>query len=171
MEQYDLIIIGAGPAGMCLGRELAGSKLKILILDKKKDAEDVAYNTSGSFINPKDWNLPDYIFHPIDRLYFSSKNQLIIKRGEGNNSIIDRKKLLSFMESDAKKNENLAIDYGIAINNIIEGKEGVSYIVYTKNDEEKRVSAKLFVDCSGIGAVLGKKLGISSSDLGAIGIE
>ena len=169
MEYYDLIIVGAGPAGMCLARELTGSRLRILILDKKKNAEDVAYNTSGSFINPKNWNLPDYIFHPINRLYFSSKNKLIIK--EENSFVIDRKKLLSFMEAAARENENLVIDYGIIINDIAGGAEGINYIVYTKNGKENRVSAKLFADCSGISAVLGKKLGISSSEIQAMGIE
>ena len=58
MEKYDLIIVGAGPAGLCLTKELSDSNLKILLLDKKKNAEDVQYNTSGSFINPRKWGLP-----------------------------------------------------------------------------------------------------------------
>lgn len=169
MEYYDLIIIGAGPAGLCLARELAGSKLKILILDKKKNAEDVAYNTSGSFINPKDWELPDYIFHPINKLYFSSQNKSITK--EGNSFVINRKKLLSFMEAEARKNENLVIDYDIAIKDVITEDKGVDCVVYAKNGKENAVSAKLFADCSGISAVLGKKLGISSSEIEAMGIE
>lgn len=33
---YDVIIIGAGPAGLACARELAGSDLSVLILDKRK---------------------------------------------------------------------------------------------------------------------------------------
>ena len=35
MLVYDIIIVGAGPAGLYLASELANTNLKILILDKK----------------------------------------------------------------------------------------------------------------------------------------
>jgi len=35
MNKYDLIIIGAGPAGLTLAKELSETDLKILVLDKK----------------------------------------------------------------------------------------------------------------------------------------
>mgnify|MGYP006300762217 CR=1 FL=1 len=44
METHDVIIIGAGPAGLSLASELS-PKLKVLVLDKKRDAEDVQYNS------------------------------------------------------------------------------------------------------------------------------
>lgn len=38
-ETYDVIIIGAGPAGMFAAHELIGHKLKILIIDQGKDVD------------------------------------------------------------------------------------------------------------------------------------
>lgn len=36
METYDVIIIGAGPAGLKCAEILGNSKLKVLLIDKKK---------------------------------------------------------------------------------------------------------------------------------------
>jgi len=80
MEDYDLIIVGAGPAGLCLASELSDSNLKILVLDKKKNAEDVHYNTSGSFIDPNEWNLPSDILNPINKICFFSSNAVAEKK-------------------------------------------------------------------------------------------
>ncbi|MDA8896647.1 NAD(P)-binding protein, partial [Acidimicrobiia bacterium] len=35
MEHYDVVIIGAGPAGLSAGYELCNSKKKVLVLEKK----------------------------------------------------------------------------------------------------------------------------------------
>ena len=170
MEKYDLIIVGAGPAGLCLARELANSNLKILLLDKKKNAGDVQYNTSGSFINPKDWHLPKYIFNPIHKTYFASKNEKTIKKGVA--YVIDRKRLLDFLEKESRKNQNLRIEYKCNVKKVNCGKKGINYIIYSKENNDKKVSAKIYVDCSGPSAILGGKMGISDDkSIMAVGIE
>jgi len=50
-----------------------------LILDKKKKAEDVQYDTSGSFIDPVKWNLPYSVLNPMNSVYFASKNEITIR--------------------------------------------------------------------------------------------
>ena len=165
-----MIIVGAGPAGLCLARELAESNLLILILDKKKNAEDVQYNTSGSFINPKEWNLPANVLHPISELKIYSKNKEAANSISG--YVIDRKKLLSFFEIEAQKNKNLEIQYSAIIENIIYKNQSISSIRFRKGSEMREITAKIFVDCSGVSSILGKKLGlISVQSIVAVGVE
>ena len=38
MSDYDLIIVGAGPAGMSLAARLAGAPLRIALIDKTSEA-------------------------------------------------------------------------------------------------------------------------------------
>ena len=170
MDKYDLVIVGAGPAGLCLTKELSDSNLKILLLDKKKNAEDVQYNTSGSFINPKKWGLPHHILNPIHKVYFCSKNEIAIKKWVA--YIIDRKKLLTFLETKSRCNKNLKIEYKSDIKKIDYGRKGINYLIYSKAGISKKVSAKIFVDCSGLNAVLGRKIGITPSKvITALGVE
>ena len=149
MADYDLIIVGAGPAGLCLASELADSNLKILLLDKKKNAEDVQYNTSGSFIDPEEWQLPSDILNPIDKMYFTSRNEQAIKKVRG--YTINRKKLLTFFENKARQNKNFEIKYNSLVQKFDSNK-----LFYSGGE----ATAKIYVDCSGISAIIGSKLGV-----------
>jgi len=170
MEFFDIIIIGAGPAGLYLACELASSNQKILILDKKKNAEDVQYDTSGSFIDPVKWNLPSSILNPMNSVYFASKNETTVKRAKA--YIIKRERLLNLFEDRAKKNNNLKIEYKATVTKVNLEKKRIKNIIYSKNNVEKNVSAKIFVDCSGISSVLGRKTGLSpSKPIIALGVE
>ncbi|MFA5879960.1 MAG: NAD(P)/FAD-dependent oxidoreductase [Candidatus Margulisiibacteriota bacterium] len=156
MTNFDLIIIGAGPAGLTLASELKDSSLKILILDKKKNASDVSYNTSGSFIDPAEWGLPESVLHPIYESQFFSKNELAIKRGSA--CIIDRQKLLIYLEKKALENSNLVIEYDAKVVNFEITNSYVKGLVYLKQNKEHSVQARLFADCSGSSALLGIKM-------------
>lgn len=170
MKNYDVIIVGAGVAGLSLTSELADTSFNILLLDKKKNAEDVRYNTSGSFIDPKQWELPNSIFNPVHRLLFWSKNEVVIK--EGLAYIIDRKKLLRFLEKKSRENKNLKIEYGLKIKETIFDTQGIKYLVYSKNENDVQVSARIIIDCSGASAIIGRKTDmVTSKPIIAFGAE
>lgn len=170
IEHYDLIIVGAGPAGLCLTRELSDSNLKILLLDKKKSAEDVQYNTSGSFIEPEEWNIPSHILNPINEVYFGSKNEAVIKKVTA--YIIDRRKLLAFFETESKINNDLKIEYNSIIKKVNFNDGRINYLIYSKDNVDKKITAKIFVDCSGISAILWRKTKIAPAKPSiAVGME
>ena len=127
-KEYDIIIVGAGPAGLTLAEKLASENFKILLLDKKKNAQDLQYDTAGSFINPKEWGLPKDILNPISKCHIISKNKEIIKEGKG--VIINKGGLLRFLEKKARKNKNLELCYGAIIKNIYFNKKilGIEYL-------------------------------------------
>ena len=56
-HEFDVIIVGAGPAGLSCASELANSKLKVLLFDKKEKTGDKACaggitRLAGSFSLP-----------------------------------------------------------------------------------------------------------------------
>lgn len=169
-DNYDVIVIGAGPAGLGLTSQLASSNLKILLLDKKNNAEDVQYNTSGSYINPKEYDLPMSAFNLITKAFFCSKNKQVSIKCHG--FVIDKKQLLNNLEEKSKKNKNLEIVYNACIDGVDMNDERVRSLTYIKGNKPRNVSAKIFVDCSGVGKVLSLDAGVvpEKSTIG-LGIE
>ena len=170
MELYDLIIVGAGPAGLSLARELAGTDLRILLIDKKKNAEDVQYNTCGSCTDMKEWSLPKEVVNPVNKCHISSRNEHAIKRGSW--SVLDRKKLLSFLESQARRNADLKIDYRSTLKKVYSDGRGISNIIYSRDGSNRQVFGRIFADCSGSGALFENEPGfVRQKVVSAMGVE
>lgn len=155
MENYDVVIAGAGPAGLSLARELNNSGLSILVLDMKSSAEDLGYHTCGSFINLKEFGLPKSIANPIYKNTFSSENAYFEKKGIA--YILDKGKLLAFLEREAKKNPRCKITYNLRIAKVNTGKEGVEHIVL---GDGKKIKGRIYVDCTGYNRIISSKVGI-----------
>ncbi|MBD3388761.1 MAG: FAD-dependent oxidoreductase [Candidatus Altiarchaeales archaeon] len=170
MEGYDVVVVGAGPAGLCLTRELAGSELKVLLIDRKRDAGDVRYNTSGSFIDPVEWGLPDEVLHPVYKTRFISRNEEAIKEGIG--YIIDRRKLLEFLEEESRENENLEVMYRTWFRSCKFGKRGIEQMAVCRDGEDVEVAGKTYVDCSGNSCIIGRHVGLKPARTdAAVGAE
>lgn len=170
MEYYDLIVIGAGPAGLSFTKELSNSQLKILLLDRKKSVEDVRYYSSGSFIDPGEWNIKEGLYHTIDTFRISSKNTTVIKKGKA--LILNRKKLLEYFELESRKNENLVIKYRANVKNVILNNGVIKGITYSIGQDSFEAQGKIFIDCSGPSSLLLKKTGINPSGVEfALGVE
>lgn len=140
---YDLIVVGAGPAGLELARVVSKAGYRVLVLDKKKNAGDIQYSSSGTFMSPEDFNLPKKLFHPIDSFFIGSDNLSIRRVGKA--YVLDRRALLEFLEKDGKAD----IEYSALVR-----KFDFKKVVYLKKGQSKSASGKVFADCSGPVAVL-----------------
>lgn len=149
-NQYDLIVAGAGPAGLTLAWKAAERGLDVLVFDRKKDCGDIAYTTSGSFIDLGRWGLPPEVAHPIDRIRFSSPGASI--EGRGKACVIRRRRLLAELENRCV---SLGADvrYGTSAKEVGADEKGISGVELS--DGSKAQSA-LYADCSGLGQVFNR---------------
>ncbi|GIV32871.1 MAG: digeranylgeranylglycerophospholipid reductase [Chitinophagales bacterium] len=170
-HHYDVVILGAGPAGLCLASQLRNSGLSILLIDKKKCAEDVQYHTLASFIDPQRWGLPDDLRNPIRENRFFSEHASA--RHAVRVSVIDRGKLLAFLEKQAKANPALTLHYNSMATGVACKGSTIQSIIYYKNRRErKEATAKVFADCSGLTGLLCKQAGIyPRQPIQAVGAE
>lgn len=56
-HSFDVLVIGAGIAGLSIARELSKHNLNIGLLDKKSDLRHVTFYTLGSFIDLEKFGL------------------------------------------------------------------------------------------------------------------
>lgn len=152
----DLAIVGAGPAGLTLAWKVAEQGLRVVVIDKKRSTEQVAYLTAGSAINLQAWGLPREIAQVVDTLHFSSKNYSVIQP-EHHLSVINRRKLLVFLSERARQGGAQLLFDTRVIQVAVEVRR-IHHLVVRSPDGEQRITAPIFADCSGVGRVLERHL-------------
>lgn len=169
MNNYNVIIVGAGTAGLMLARELGKNKINTLVLDRKDNILEFSFNTLGSFINLKEFDLTtNVVAQKIETLTFYSKN---VKRSIKCNKdayVLDKKKLHEeILNSIDKKYINILTNINIKDLK----KENNKFIsVIDKNNNE--YFGDIFVDASGTAGILSKKVGLIAKKTAlATGVE
>ena len=153
MESFDVIIIGAGPAGLKCAETLGETKLKILLLDKKK------------IIGPKICAggltaLDAHFKIPIEKT-LSFKTQHVILNGketefslENPLLTIDRYDLGQFQLKLIKKFKNIEIKTNILVKEINKN--------HILTNESKKYSFKTLIGADGSTSLVRKYLGLES---------
>lgn len=162
-QPYDLIIVGAGPAGLTLAHELAPTKKRILLIDKKKNHADLQYRTSGSFLDLKQWNIPAKTYQNVTHASMSTRNHSYtkpLKKGV----VIVREKLLELLEKRATAHKNVTLLYSAPVVGVKKDRDGnVQHITYKKGEQYIHAQAFIYADCSGLAHVIAKHVGLSTS--------
>lgn len=174
MKEYDVIIVGAGPAGGNLARGLSKKGLHILVIDKEQEIGEPVYTTAGTPVETlKDFSLPknltnipyNYIFMAGPTKSFEKK----LKKPFG--FALKFKELKQFLLGEAIKN-GAEVLIGTTVTHPIreDGKIiGVKYYGL----EEGQARGKIVVDASGAEGVLATQLSLRKPKLPhlSIGLE
>ncbi|MFH1402705.1 MAG: NAD(P)/FAD-dependent oxidoreductase [Candidatus Altiarchaeota archaeon] len=166
MKSYDLVVAGAGPAGLTLAWKAAEEGLSVFVFDKKSEAGDVSYTTSGSFIDLDRWGLPREVCHPITDIHFASPNYFVERSGSA--CVIDRRRLLDELERRCIAS-GATLDYGTYARHVDVRDNNITCVCL---DKEVLVEGEVYADCSGIGGVFNKRLPINTNPVRqALGFE
>jgi digeranylgeranylglycerophospholipid reductase len=168
MDKYDIIIVGAGGAGLMAGRELGKLKYKTLIIDRKDNLLEFSFNTLGSFININDFGLSENVIaQPMNKIILYSKHFKRIIKGQA--AVLDKKKLheelLSSIDSDY-----VSVLTNTAIKSFAKSETGSISSVTDQNG--KTYTADYFIDATGLSGFFTKQLGLQEKKpLLATGVE
>lgn len=138
MEQYDVIIIGGGLAGLSLAIQLAGAQRRILLLEKNKYP---FHRVCGEYISMESWNFLERLGIPLKEMNLPRITQLRVTSARG--TVVDhpldlggfgisRYTLDDALASIAKK-KTVEVKEECRAEEII--REGEFFRVKVKNDE------------------------------------
>lgn len=159
MDSYEIIIIGAGPAGLACAEKLGAAGKKVLLLEQNSEigpkvcAGGLIKNSIGDSKLPKE--LFEHKFKEISIDNFSKKQIL-----NSNNPIIytiDRKKLGQWQLKKILGNENIIIKTNSKVTELDK-----NYI--TINGSEK-IEFKYLVGADGSASLVRRFLGVKTNDL------
>lgn len=118
MEKYDVIIVGAGPAGLSCAKQLGNSKLKVLLAEKNSviGPKVCAGGLTGKSI--KTLNLPDELIEfTYNKIHLFNKNNSFYIEDDSNFAYtIDRKVLGQWQLKQLNKFSNIEVktDYRVS---------------------------------------------------------
>ena len=151
MEEYDVIIIGAGPAGGECARVLTRKGLKVLLTDRAHNFSVNSYSSAGApFEILSTYQLPEDVVGSSWNKFMihSSKNRLVFESKTPRGVVMNFTKLRSFL-SDETKNQGGTVKLGTAYreHSIAHHKVIVSF--KEKNNQCFQATAKVLVDATG----------------------
>ena len=171
-DHYDVVVAGAGPAGLQCARDAASRGYDVLVLETEaEEGFPRASNksTGGTFpIMLSAFNIPDdVVMHFTDNVVVESPNEHYTRRQPG--AVLEFADFKRFLVEDAReKGAEVRFDSRVS-KPLTEGGDvvGVRY----NGDEE--VGAEVVVDATGPAAPIAKELGVTDleRDHQAIGIE
>jgi digeranylgeranylglycerophospholipid reductase len=167
--EFDVVIIGAGCAGLMCAQLLARKNISVALIDSKKDLLDLSFLTLGSFMDIKKYELSEKVIAShINKGSFYSKRFSVSKSGS-NVAIIDKKQL-------HKELIDKCVEYGVNIftdSRITDATLGSDSVIEKVKDKHGHLyKGKIYIDASGTAGLLSKKLGLQETSFPlAVGLE
>jgi len=163
MESFDVIIVGAGPAGLKCAETLGKSNLKVLLLEKNKE---IGPKVCAGGLTGKDigyLNLPDSLIDfQNNEIKLHVNNTFSLIKHENNFSYtIDRKNLGQWQLQKLNKFQNVDVRTNSLVTEISK-----DYIVVNS----KKIKYRFLVGADGSASIVKRYLGIKSKKV-AIAIQ
>ena len=167
-NEFDVIIVGAGPAGAQCARELVKKGYKVLLIEKSKEIGEPNFSSVGTTdYTMEEFGIPqDVIADYWDGfLGVGPTKQVLWEYQKLRGYVLQFNKLKRFLISDGEEH-GLEVYVGTAVTEpVIENGKvvGVAYAGIEKGE----VTAKIIVDASGPPGVIASKVGLRPAVLSA----
>jgi digeranylgeranylglycerophospholipid reductase len=164
-EQYDIIVVGAGPAGSTAARFAASKGVSVLILEKDRDVgypvrcgEAISKKGLEEFIEPSERFISSYInkFSMI-----SPDDTEVILPLEESGFVLERR-IFDYELSKLAVREGAEILTRAYVNGLIFENDKVAGVKYEYRGEQKELHAKIVIAADGVESRVGRWAGIKT---------
>ncbi len=162
--QYDLVVVGGGPAGSSAAYEASKNGIRVALLEKEETIAQSVRTSGVTWIqNIKEFGIPDDCYNPIKNYTFCSpNNEITIKDKIPQAAVLDVRKTYRWLAEQAK-NQGVDIFLKTNIKNVIKNKDGdIVGVTGTNKEEEVVFHAKIIVDASGFSSTISRAMGFVS---------
>jgi len=161
VRHYDLVVVGAGPAGSSAAFAAAKKGVKVALLEKENSVAETVRTSGVTWIqNIKEFGIPDDCYNPIKKFSFSSpNNEVSISDSVPRAAVLDVRKTYRWLVHEAEK---LGVDVFVRmnVNDVIKNENGDIVGVIGNGPKGKiEFYCKIVIDASGFTSVVSKSMG------------
>lgn len=169
MKHFDVVIIGAGCAGLMTAQLLAKQNLSVALLDRKKDVLDLSFLTLGSFMEVNKYGLSENVIaSKITKGSFLSKHISVTKVTD-NVSIINKTQLHRELLEKCINNGVTIIKQCLISDVEIDGSGAVTHVC---DKNSNCFQGQIYIDATGTTGLLSRMLGLQEKTFPlAVGLE
>lgn len=166
-EEYDIIVVGAGPAGTIAARYAAEEDASVLILEKDRDvgypvrcAEAINREGLEAFIKPD----PKWINAEITKFGFVAPNgrKVIVDLGKVEGYVLERK-IFDYELAKTASDAGAEILTRAYVNELILENGKVCGVKYEFRGQQKELRAKIVIGADGVESRVGRWAGLKTS--------
>jgi len=165
-REYDIIVVGAGPAGTVAARFAAMQGVDVLVLEKDRDvgypvrcAEAISKRNVLPFIEPND----KWIAAKINKYAFISPNgeEVVIEFDEENGYVLERK-IFDYELGKLASEAGAQIQTRVYVNGLILEGEKVCGVKAEYQGKQIEIRAKIVIGADGVESRVGRWAGIKT---------
>jgi len=160
-REYDLVVVGAGPAGSSAAYAAAKNGIKVALLEKEENVAQTVRTSGVTWIDyAKEFGIPEDCYNPIRTYNFCSPNNIAsISDDEPKAAVLDVRKTFRFLADQAKKN-GAEIFVNTNVTEVITENGKIVGVKASSSNNEMIFRAKMVIDASGFQSVVSKSLGL-----------
>ncbi|MFZ8908540.1 MAG: NAD(P)/FAD-dependent oxidoreductase [Nitrosopumilaceae archaeon] len=158
---YDIVVVGAGPAGSSAAYQAAVNGAKVALIEKENSVAETVRTSGVTWINNiKEFGIPDDCFNPIKNYSFCSpNNEVTISDSIAQAAVLDVRKTYRWLANEAE-GKGAAIFVKTSVKEAIKNNNGdIVGVIATTPDGEASFFGKIIIDASGFGSVVSKSMG------------
>ena len=158
---FDLIVVGGGPAGSSAARTAAENGCTVAIIEKEKEIAETVRTSGVTWISDiNKFEIPIECYNPIRKFSFSSpKNSVTISDDVPKAAVLDVRKTYRFLANRAQL-AGSKLFTNTNVSEILKSSTGRCVGVIAKSQgEDVQFNSKMIIDASGFASVIAKELG------------
>jgi digeranylgeranylglycerophospholipid reductase len=158
---FDVVIVGAGPAGSSAAFSAASNGLKVALLEKEESVAETVRTSGVTWIqNIKEFKIPEDCYNPIKNYSFCSpNNEVTISDSIPQAAVLDVRKTYRWLAQQAET-QGANIFVKTNVKDVIKNEnEDIIGISASTTEGTTSFFGKIIIDASGFGSIVSKSMG------------